>query len=148
METWGVVFLGIIALAALVQATFLILLAASGRRLAQRLDALQARLDQELVPALENLERVTRNVAEISDLATVQARRVDLLLVDTIERIEDTTAVMQRLILRPLRPLSYGLALFRAVRRGIDVYLRLSRHDAGDGAGRRRHHEDDEHLFI
>jgi hypothetical protein len=148
METWGVVFLGIIALAALVQASFLIGLAATGRRLAQRLDTLQARLDQELVPALENLGRVTRNVAEISDLATLQARRVDLMLVDTIEKVEDTTALLQRLVLRPLRPLSYGLAFFRAVRRGIDVYLRLSRHAAGDGTGRRRHGEDDEHLFI
>lgn len=148
MQTWGVVFLGIIAVAALVQASFLIGLATTGRRLAHRLDALQARLDQELVPALQSLERFTRNAAEISDLATLQARRVDLMLVDTIEKVEDTTALLQRLVLRPLRPLSYGLALLRAVRRGIDVYLRLSRHAAADGAGRRRHHEEEEHLFI
>jgi hypothetical protein len=148
METWGVVFLGIIAFAALVQASFLIGLAVTGRRLVQRLDALQARLDQELVPALQNLERVSRNVAEVSDLVTLQARRIDLMLVDTIEKVEDTTALLQRLVLRPLRPLSYGFALFRAVRRGIDVYRRLSGHAGGDGAGRPRHHEDDEHLFI
>lgn len=148
METWGVVFLGIIALAALVQASFLIGLAATGRRLAKRLDALQARLDQELVPALQNLERVTRNVAEISDLATLQARRIDLMLVDTIEKVEDTTTLLQRLFLRPFRPVSYGLAFLRAVRHGIGVYRRLSRHARSDGAGRHRQHEDDEHLFI
>ena len=98
MESWGVFFLGVIALASVVQAGFLIGLAVYGRRLANRVDALQVRLDREISPALENFNRVSRAAAEIADLATLQARRVDLVLADTIEKIEETTATVQRLV--------------------------------------------------
>ena len=40
METWGVVFLGAIAVTTAVQAAFLIALAVAGLRLARRIDAL------------------------------------------------------------------------------------------------------------
>jgi len=148
METWAVVFLGIIAVSTLVQAGFVIGLAVLGGRLAHRLDALQEKLDKELGPALQNLERVSRNAAEISDLATLQARRIDLLLVDTIEKVEDATSTMQRLVARPLRPISHGLAIFRAVRKGLEVFSRLGGEPSSRGAPPRRHHEDDEHMFI
>ena len=92
MESWGIFFLGVIALASVVQAGFLIGLAVFGRRIARRVDALQSRLDKDITPALENFTRVSRAAAEISDLATLQARRIDLLLADTIDKIEETTA--------------------------------------------------------
>ena len=104
METWGVVFLGVIALALAVQAGFMVALALAGLRLTRRLDALQAQLDGQIAPALKGVERISRNAAEISDLATVQARRIDVLLADTIDRVEDTVDVVQRLVIRPLRP--------------------------------------------
>ena len=145
MESWGVVFLGVIALASVVQAGFLIGLVVYGRRLGQRLDALQARLDREISPALENLTRVSRAAAEVADLATLQARRFDLLLADTIGRIEETTAAVQQLVLRPLKPIGGILAFLRGLQRGMDVYLQL---DRNAHPRRRGHGEDDEHLFI
>jgi methyl-accepting chemotaxis protein len=151
METWGVVFLGVIALAAVVQAAFVIGLAVFGRRLGRRLDALQTRLDREITPALGNLTRVSRNAAEISDLATLQARRIDLLLSDTIEKIEETTTVVQQLVLRPLKPLAEILAFVKGLQRGLDVYFRLDRDrrpHAPHVPRRRGHPEDEEHLFI
>ncbi len=147
METWGVVFLGVIALASVVQGIFLVALMAFGRRLSQRIDALQARIDRDVTPALENLGRVSRAAAEIADLATVQARRVDLLLADTIEKVEETTSAVQQLVLRPLRPLGAIMAFLKGVQRGLAVYNRLGR--APDAAQpRRRSREDEEHLFI
>ena len=113
MESWGVVFLGLIALASLVQAGFLIGLALGGLRLAKRVDELSARLDRDIKPALESLTRVSRGAAEIADLATLQARRVDQLLADTIDKIEETTGVIQQLVVRPLKPLGGILALLR-----------------------------------
>jgi hypothetical protein len=146
METWGVLFLGIIALGALVQGAFLIALILFGRRLSRRIDALQERIDRDITPALENLGRVSRAAAEIADLAALQARRVDLLLADTVEKIEETTAVIQQLVVRPLKPLGSLLALLRGVQRGVDVFLQVK----GDRPAptRRRGAEDDEHLFI
>ena len=153
MESWGVVFLGVIALASVVQAVFLIGLVVFGLRQARRLDELQSRLDKDIAPALENFTRVSRAAAEISDLATLQARRLDLVLADTIEKIEETTGVIQQLVVRPLKPIGGILALLKGVQRGMEVYLQLGAH-AGRGAPagppppRRRSHEDDEHLFI
>ena len=149
METWGVVFLGVIALASLVQAGFLIGLTMGGKRLARRLDALNDRIDREIRPALDNLGRITRNVAEVTDLVTLQARRVDDLLADTIEKIEDTTGTIRRLILRPLGPLVDIAAFLKGIRRGLDVYSKLRGLDTqGRGRPPRRPTEDDEHLFI
>jgi hypothetical protein len=148
METWGVVFLGVIALALAVQAGFMVALALAGLRLTRRLDALQAQLDGQIAPALKGVERISRNAAEISDLATVQARRIDVVLADTIEKVEDTVDVVQRLVVRPLRPVTNLLAILRGLQRGIDVFLDLERKERATRPAPRRHSEDDEHLFI
>ena len=145
METWGVVFLGIIALASVVQAGFLIALAVYGRRLARRVDALQVKLDREIAPVLANFDRVGRAAAEIADLVTLQARRLDLLLADTIEKVEEATTAVQQLVVRPLKPIGGILAFLRGLQRGMDVYFQL---DRGAHPRRRGHGEDDEHLFI
>jgi hypothetical protein len=149
MDTWGVFFLGVIALASTVQGAFLIALMVFGRRLARRIDALQARIDRDITPSLDNLGRVSRAAAEIADLAALQARRVDLLLADTVEKIEETTATVQQLVLRPLRPLASLLAFVKGLQRGVDVYLKLDEKRQRPGPPRRRLAvEDDEHLFI
>jgi hypothetical protein len=150
MESWGVLFLGVIALASVVQAGFLIGLVIYGRRLAQRVEALQLRLDREISPALENFNRVSRAAAEIADLATLQARRLDIVLADTIERVEETTAAIQKFVVRPLKPIAEILAFLRGLQRGMEAYFQLGRApDPRRAHPRRRGHaEDDEHLFI
>jgi hypothetical protein len=152
MESWGVLFLGVIALASVVQAGFLIGLVVYGRRLAHRVDALQVRLDREISPALENFNRVSRAAAEIADLATLQARRFDLVLADTVEKIEDTTATIQQLVVRPLKPLAGIAAFLKGLQRGMEVFFQHDGSGASPGARphprRRAHAEDDEHLFI
>jgi hypothetical protein len=151
METWVVVFLGVIALSSVVQAGFLIGLMIGGRRVARRVDALSDRIDREIHPALDNLGRITRNVAEVTDLVTLQARRIDDVLADTIEKIEDTTDTIRRVIVRPLRPLVDIAAFFKGIRRGLSVYTQLrgleGQGRAGPNRGRRQADED-EHLFI
>jgi hypothetical protein len=152
MESWGVFFLGVIALASAVQAVFLIGLVIFGRRLAHRVEALQLRLDREISPALENFNRVGRAAAEIADLATLQARRFDLVLADTIEKVEETTAVIQQLVIRPLKPIGGIVAFLKGLQRGMEVFLQRDGSGAPVGprpqARRRGHGEDDEHLFI
>lgn len=148
METWVVVFLGVIAVAGAVQAAFLVAMALAIIRLTARIDSLQEKVDQRIAPALESLDRVGRNVAEISDLATVQARRVDLMLTDTIERVEDSLSVAQRLVVRPLRPLSHVVAVLRGIQKGVEVFRDLGQEGRGKNSEARRHGEDDEHLFI
>jgi hypothetical protein len=151
MESWGVFFLGVIALASVVQAGFLITLVVLGRRLGQRVDALQTRLDREISPALDNFSRVSRAAAEIADLATLQARRLDVVLADTIDKVEETTATIQQLVVKPLKPIGGILAFLKGVQRGLEVFFQFDRAappQRRPPARRRGHGEDDEHLFI
>ncbi|HEX9188883.1 MAG TPA: hypothetical protein VGB87_17510 [Vicinamibacteria bacterium] len=153
MDSWGVFFLGVIAFSAVVQVAFLVGLLVFGRKLARRLDDLQARLDRDLGPALANFTRVSRAAAEVADMATLQARRLDLVLGDTIERIGDTAATIQQLVSRPLKPIANLVALLKGVQRGVEVFLAFDREAPPHrripprrrGAGRG---EDDEHLFV
>ncbi len=152
MESWGVFFLGVIALASVVQAGFIIGLVVFGRRLGRRVDALQTRLDREISPALDNFNRVARAAAEIADLATLQARRLDLVLADTIDKIEETTATIRHFVVRPLKPIGGALAFLKGLQRGMEVFFQFERgatpYPRRPAPRRRGHGEDDEHLFI
>jgi hypothetical protein len=148
MNGWIVVFLGLIALSSLVQAVFLIRLGIEGKKFAARIDAMQDRLEREVKPALEQVRRVAQNLGEISDTAVLQARRIDILLSDTIEKIEDTTTTVQRALLRPLGPLADIMAFLKGIRRGLDVYRQLRGLNSPARPTGRRGSEDDEHLFI
>ncbi len=147
METWAVVFLGIIALTSVVQAAFLIGLARAGQRLGQRLEALQKRVDEDIRPGLDNLTRVTRNLAEISDLAALQTQRISEVLSNTLDRVEETAEVVQRVVLRPLAPLADVLAFIKGLRRGLQAYRELGGASSESRATVHRD-QDDEHLFI
>jgi hypothetical protein len=148
MDSLGVVFLGLIALSSLVQAVFLIRLTIEGRKFSSRLDAIQDRLEREVRPAFDNLNRITRNLAEVSDTAVLQARRVDGLLADTVDKIEETTGTLQKLVLRPFGPLVDVGAFLKGIQRGLSVYRQLSGMDSPGRPFVRRAAEEDEHLFI
>jgi hypothetical protein len=147
MEGLGVGFLGVIAVSSLVQAAFLIGLAMSARRLGRRVDEMQQRLDHDLRPTLESLSRISRNLAEVSDTAVLQARRIDDLIADTVEKVEETTSVVRSFVVRPLGPLGDILAFLRGLRRGFEVYSQFRGH-ASAVRGARRRYAEDEHLFI
>jgi HAMP domain-containing protein len=147
MDSLAVAFLGVIALSSLVQAVFLIGLAIQGRRLQRRIAELGDRVDRDIQPSLAHLTRVTRNAAEVSDLAVVEMRRFDLMLAELAERLDETSRVVQKLVLRPLRPIAEIAAFLKGVRRGLDVYHRLRGEESRRRPARRRD-DDDEHLFI
>jgi hypothetical protein len=147
MESWGVVFLGVIAAASVVQAVFLIGLARAGQRMGKRLDDLQRRIDEDLRPGLENLTRVTQSLAAISDVAAAQTLRIGELVTTALDRAEETVDLVQKTLLKPLGPLADVMAFFKGVRRGVDVYRQLGAMDRERRVAP-RHYQDDEHLFI
>jgi hypothetical protein len=150
MESWGVAFLGVIALGSLVQTAFLIGILVMGRRLGRRVDEMQGRFEREMRPSLDSLSRVTRNLAEVSDLATLQARRIDEALADTLDKVQEATSNVHRFFVRPLGPLADVAAVIKGLRRGLDVYHRLSGLDSPRKRVPPRRHAagEDEHLFI
>lgn len=147
MSGWAVAFLGILALSSLTQTVFLVVLALESRRVAARVGELQQRMEKELRPSLESLSRVTKNVAEISDLGVLQAQRIDAAMADALEKFEDTTETVRRMVIKPLKPLAEIFALLKGIRRGLAVYNQLRGFDGGT-RGQARSYADDEHLFI
>jgi hypothetical protein len=149
MDSWGVAFLGVIALGSVVQTGFLIGMAVAARRLARRLDELQDRFERDIRPSIDNIARITRNLAEVSELAVVQGRRIDELMEDTVEKIEETTATLRRFVLRPLSPLLEVFAFLKGVQRALKVYGQLRGFDRRERSAPPRYSgEDDEHMFI
>lgn len=148
MESWGVIFLGLIALASLVQAGFLIALAFAGRRVAARVDDIQRQLDRDIRPALDNLTRVTRNIGEISDRAVLQARRIDDAVTDVLREVDATVRSLRRTATESFGPLADVAAFFKGARRAIEVYYQLRGFDRQRRGSGRSYAEDDEHLFI
>ena len=116
--------LGVIAFASLLQAVALVLVARDGARMFRRLDAFAERMGRELRPAVADLERASENFAEVSDLAAVQARRLDTVVSEAIERIERATDVLRDVILPAAGRLVTAAAAFRGLRKGLQILRR------------------------
>jgi hypothetical protein len=124
MDSLSLVLLGVIALASLLQAVALVVIAREGLRMFRRLDAFAERLGRDLRPAVADLERASENFADVSDLATVQARRLDALVEEAVERIERASEVLRRVILPSAGRLLAAAAVFRGIRRGLLILRR------------------------
>ena len=151
MQSWGLILLAVIAVCCVVQAVVqtvvLLGLARTGDRLARRVDEMQTKLDADIGPLLQNLARITKNVSEVSELATQQARRIDGVLATTVDTVEDGLEAVRRSVLAPLARFSDLTAVLRGLRRGLEVYRQLGGLEA-QGRGASRRYAEDEHLFI
>jgi len=147
MDSLGLVFLGLIALASLVQGLFLVGLGWGGLKLMRRIQQVQVGVERELKPALASVSRIASNVSEVSAVASVQVQRMEALVSHTLDRVEETRAQIREVAAVPLGGLAEVSALIKGFRRGLDVYLRLGGLEA-QGRGTTRRYRDDEHLFI
>jgi hypothetical protein len=141
------ILLGAIALSSLVQAVVLVAVAIGGMQLMRRVQDLQGQVEREIQPVLESLNAISRNVAEVSDVAVLQVRRVEAVVEETIDRIDEARAQVRRVIRRPRGFLGDVSAVFKGVRRGLSVYHRLGALQA-PARGKARRYAGDEHLFI
>src|SRR4030095_1040241 len=83
MDSLGLVFLGVIAFASLVQGAFLVGLAFGGLRIARRMGEIQKSVEEEIRPAIDDVSRLARNLASVSPLATQQGPRLETALPHT-----------------------------------------------------------------
>jgi hypothetical protein len=148
VSDWAVLFLGLIALATLTQTAFMVVLALRAQALERRVAALSDRLERDVRPMLEGVTRVAANAAEISDLAVIQMRRIDEVIADVTDRIKDTTAQIQKVVIRPLGPLADIVPFLRGIQRGFEVYHKLRGHERGRRSPAHSYDAEDEHLFI
>lgn len=120
-----VVLLGLLAIASLTQAVFLVVLAVEGRRLAHRVDAFQSRISGELRPILREMTRATENIAAASAATIGQARRIDVMMTDVTERLSDTEGIFRNVIVPTAMRLVSVTAAVRVVRTGLAMYRRV-----------------------
>ena len=125
MTTTVVVLLGVMALASLTQALFLVVLAVEGRRLAQRVDTFQSRIGGEMRPILGEITRATENLAAASAATAGQARRIDIVMSDVTSRLSDTEGLFRNVIIPTATRLVSMAAAVRVVRRGLAMYRRV-----------------------
>lgn len=147
MDDWALIFLGVIALSSFVQGAFLVGLALKGLELSKRVREMQSSVEAEIQPVLDNFERVSRNMTEVSEIASAQARRASELASETMERVEEAREQVRSATQKPLSSLRNVGALIKGLRRGLEVYQRLGG-IAAQGRGSSRRYGGDEHLFI
>jgi hypothetical protein len=141
------ILLGAIVLSSIVQTVVLVGVAIGGMQLMRRIQQLQGMVEREIQPVLDSVNSITRNVAEASDVAVLQVRRMEAVVEETIERLDEAKAQVRRVIQKPRGLLGDVTAVWKGVRRGLAVYHRLGGLQA-PGRGKSRRYAGDEHLFI
>ncbi len=102
MENLALVFLGLIALAALVQGAFLVALGVGGLRLLRRVTEVHRGLQAEILPSFENMNRIAADLTEVSALTAAQVEKVEDLVAETVARVEDVRVQVATAAARPL----------------------------------------------
>jgi hypothetical protein len=138
---WAELFLGVIALATFTMAAIQVAVIVYGWTVARRVNRLLTEVEQQMQPLAESLNAIARDAARVSSLAAGQVERVDRLVSELTDRIEQTATTVQDTILKPLRD---GAAMLAGVRAAIEVFREIVRRP---GTGRRRS-EDEDALFI
>ena len=129
MTDWAPVFLGVIALATLVMAAIQVAAIIYGARAAQRLEQRLGRFEADLKPVLERAR---------------QAERLDRVLGEMVERVDETLAAAQEFVTGPARQ---GMAIMAGVKAVLDAF-RSVREASRRRAAPRPVVDEEESLFI
>jgi hypothetical protein len=121
------ILLGVIAVVLVAQTALLAWLGLTGQRLARRLSVLERDFGEELRPSLASARRVAENAERISESLVGGLPQLEQAIEDAAENVRRATRMMElleNLVVRPLRPLAAGWALWRGVRSGLEAYRR------------------------
>jgi hypothetical protein len=114
--SWSETFLGVIALATLIMALIQIGAIVAVARIAKQAQQTLSTVQQDVRPLIAKVHAVADEATKTAALATSQAQKVDRLVTDLSERIEETTAIVQQAIIMPARE---GLAVMAALKAGL-----------------------------
>jgi hypothetical protein len=139
IDGWILACLAVMAVALVAMAVGQLVLAVNAARIArQATDAIQE-FRRELRPVTEKVRKIAEDASKATSLTLVQAERVDQILETTARRVDETLALVQETVTRPLRN---GTALVAGIRAAVEVFRA-----AGDRR-RRRVREEEDALFI
>ena len=154
-------FIAVTTFAVLVQAGILVGLYLAVRKSTARMEALATEVKSKVLPTVETaqsllvelrprIDVISTNLAESSDLvrnqlgrldatvtdvldrARLQVIRADELLNRTMDKVEETSEVVHKTVISPLRQVN---GLMAAISTGVDVFLGQKRRHPRNGGG-------------
>ena len=155
------IFIAVTTIAVAVQAGILVALYVAVRKSTERMEALATEVKSKVLPTVETaqsmlvelrpkIEVMSTNFAESSDMlrnqlgrldatvtdaldrARLQVIRADELLNRTMDRVEETSEVVHKTVISPLRQVN---GLMAAISTGVDVFLGQKRRHPRNGGG-------------
>lgn len=109
------VWLGVIAVSVLVMAVMQVGAVLMLARSVKRLMAIADDLQREITPLAAKVHAIADEAQRAAALATKQVERIDVMVADVAQRVQDTTAALQSLVTGPVRHSSALLAGLRGV---------------------------------
>ncbi len=166
------VFVALTAIAILLQAGLLLGMYLTMRKSSERMEALATEVKSKVLPTLTQvqevltdvrpgvttivanaehattvlrgqLERIDATVNDVVDRARLQIIRGDEMLTRTLDRVEQTTEVVQRTVVSPVRQIS---GLMQGITAGLEFFFGRSRKNDGRRGERRPVPQDE--MFI
>jgi len=155
------VFIGLTAGAVVIQAVILVALYVAVRKSTAQMEALATQFTTKALPTLETaqgmlvelrpkieiladnaaessillrgqLGRVDTTLSDVMDRTRLQVIRADELLSRTMDKVEETTEVVHKTVVSPLRQVS---GLMNAITTGVEVFLGQKRRQPRNGMG-------------
>src|SRR4051812_8836476 len=171
-ETILTAFVIVTCIAVIIQAGILLGMFISMKKTSERMESLAKRVEEKALPVLEStrviledtapkLKEITANLAEVSgtiktqvnrmdatfsdavDRTRLQVIRVDELVSRTIDKVEETTEMVQHTVLTPMKQLT---GVIQGLSVGVGAFLNRRRKAAMESAQSGR--TDDEEMFI
>ncbi len=154
-------FIAVTTVAVVIQAGILVALFFSVRKSSARMEALSTEIKEKALPTIETvqnlvvelrpkIETMTANVSESTTLVRNQLIRLDATLTDvldrtrlqviradeilsrTMDKVEETSEVVHKTVVSPLRQVS---GLMTAISTGVEVFLGQKRRHSKNGRG-------------
>jgi hypothetical protein len=140
VNDWNDLFLGTIAVATLLMALAQVGAMVVAARFAKQAQQTLVSVHEEIRPLLAKATAVADEAARTAALASVQVQKIDNLVTDLSQRVDETATVVQRAIVTPARQ---GVALLAAVRAGLAALRGI-----GDMRRSSSRAEEEDPLFI
>ena len=137
---WSETYLAVIAVATLVMALIQVGAVIALLRIGRQAQQTMTELQRDVRPLIAKATEVATEASRSAALATVQAEKIDRLVTDLSQRVEETAVIVQRAIITPARE---GMAIVAALKAGLSAL---------QGFRERPHHsrtaDEEDPLFI
>ena len=140
MNDWPAVFLGVIALSTLVMALIQVGAIIATLRLAREAQQVLNSVRRDVRPVIDKATALAEEASRTVALATAQMQKVDRLVTDLAQRVDETSSVVQHAIVTPARE---GVAIAAAIKAALSVLRGVAQQ-----ARSSRHAEEEDPLFI